>query len=82
MCANLEAFDGLLAPGAEHDAVVEAGDGPGAAGQHRQGWGGAHPCHAIGHCGEITLLIDSLAFIVIVLEIGHICQGVGVWRGK
>lgn len=72
---HLQPLDGLLAAWAEHDAVVETGDGAGTAGQGRERWGGTHPCHGIGHCGEIIPLIDSLAFIDIVLVIGYVCQG-------
>ena len=74
-CPHLQPLDGLLAAWAEHDAVVEAGDGASSAGEGRQRWGRTHPCHGIGHCGEITPLIDSLVFIIIVLVIGLVCQG-------
>lgn len=69
----LEPLDGLLTGRAE-DAIVEVADGAGAAGQGRQRRGGTHPCHCIGHCGEITPLIDSLAIIDKVLVIAQVCQ--------
>lgn len=69
-CVHLQPLDGLLAAGAEHDAVVQAGDGACTAGQGRQRRRGAHPRHGVGHCGEIIPLIHSLAFTVIVRVIG------------
>lgn len=66
----LESFNGFLAPWAEHDAVMQAADRSSPTGQGRERGRGAHPRHSIGHCGEITSLIDSLATIVIVLVIG------------
>lgn len=67
---HLEPLNGLLAAWAEHDAVVQAADGARTAGQGGERWGRTHPSHGIGHCGEITSLIDSLPIIVIVLVIG------------
>lgn len=67
---HLQPLDGLLAAWAEHDAVVQAGDGSCTAGQCWQRRRGTHPRHGIGHCGEIIPLIHSLAFTVIVLVIG------------
>lgn len=83
--SHLESLNGFLAPWAEHDAIVQAADGTSPAGQGGERWRGAHPRHSIGHCGEITSLIDSLATIVIVLVIGYVCQGRGrevrgVWK--
>lgn len=72
---HLKPLDGLLAARAEHDAVVQAGDGACAAGQGWERRRGTHPRHGIGHCGEIIPLIDSLAFIVIVLVIGKVWDG-------
>lgn len=72
---HLQPLDGLLAARAEHDAVVQAGDGSCTAGQCWQRRRGTHPRHGIGHCGEIIPLIHSLAFTVIVLVIGQVCQG-------
>lgn len=69
----LEPFDGLLAGRAE-DAVVEVADGGSAAGQGGERWGGTHSRHGVGHCGEITPLIDSLAIIGKVLVIAQVCQ--------
>lgn len=69
-CVHLQPLDGLLAAWAEHDAVMQAGDGSCTAGQGRQRRRGTHPRHGIGHCGEIIPLIHSLAFTVIVLVIG------------
>lgn len=69
----LEPLNGLLTGGAE-DAVVEVADWPGSAGQRRQRGRGTHPCHCIGHCGEITPLIDSLAIVHKVLVIAQVCQ--------
>lgn len=69
----LEPLDGLLAGRAE-DAVVEVGDGPGATGQGRERGRGTHSCHGIGHCGEITPLIDSLAIVHKILVIAQVCQ--------
>lgn len=79
--SHLESLNGFLAPWAEHDAIMEAADGTSPAGQGGERWRGAHPRHSIGHCGEITSLIDSLATIVIVLVIGYVCRGRGreVW---
>lgn len=70
VCVHLQPLNGLLAAGAEHDAVVQAGDGAGAAGEDGQRRGGTHPCHGVGHCGEIIPLIHCLAFTVIVRVIG------------
>lgn len=75
--SHLESLNGFFAPWAEHDAIMEVADGTSPAGQGRERWRGAHPRHSIGHCGEITSLIDSLATIVIVLVIGYVCQGRG-----
>lgn len=69
----LEPLDGLLTSWAE-DAVVEVVDGASTTGQCRQRGGGTHPCHSIGHCGEITPLIDSLAIVHKVLVIAQVCQ--------
>lgn len=75
--SHLESLNGFLAPWAEHDAIVQVADGTSPAGQGGERWRGAHPRHSIGHCGEITSLIDSLATIVIVLVIGYVCRGRG-----
>lgn len=72
MC-YLEPLDGLLTGRAE-DAVVQVVDGAGSAREGRERGGGTHPCHCIGHCGEITPLIDSLAIIDKVLVIAQVCQ--------
>lgn len=69
----LEPLDGLFTGRAE-DAVMEVADGADATGQRRQRGGGTHSCHGIGHCGEITPLIDSLAIIHKVLVIAQVCQ--------
>lgn len=69
----LEPLNGLFTGRAE-DAVMEVADGTGTTGQGRQRGGGTHPCHGIGHCGEITPLIDNLAIIHKVLVIAQVCQ--------
>lgn len=69
----LEPFNGLLTGRAE-DAVMKVADGPSTTGQSRQRGGGTHPCHGIGHCREITPLIDNLAIIHKVLVIAQVCQ--------
>lgn len=53
---------------------MEVVDGPGPTGHDRERRGGTHSCHGIGHCGEITPLIDSLAIIHKVLVIAQVCQ--------
>lgn len=72
---HLQSLNSLLAPWAEHDAVVQTSDGSNTAGQGRQRRRRTHPRHGIGHCGEIIPLIHSLVFIVIVLVIGQVCWG-------
>lgn len=79
--SHLEPLDGLFTPRAEHDAVMQAADGSSTTGQGGERGGGTHPCHSIGHCGEITPFIDSLASIVIVLVIRKVCRGVARWGG-
>ena len=69
----LEPLDGLFAGWAE-DAIVKVVDGPGATGQGRERGRGAHSRHGVGHCGEITPLIDSLAIVHKVLVIAQVCQ--------
>lgn len=69
----LEPFDRLLAGRAE-DAVVKVADGGGPTGQGRKRGGGTHSSHCVGHCGEITPLIDSLPIVHNVLVIAQICQ--------
>lgn len=69
----LEPLNGLLTGRAE-DAVVEVVNRPGSAGHRRQRGRGTHPCHCIGHCGEITPLIDSLAIVHKVFVIAQVCQ--------
>lgn len=73
LASHLEPLDGLLTGRAE-DAVVQVADGAGSAGEGRQRGRGAHPCHCIGHCREITPLIDSLAIIDKVFVIAQVCQ--------
>ena len=73
--AHLQPLNGLFASWAEHNAVMETGYRSCTAGQGWEGWRGTHPRHGIGHCGKIIPLIHSLAFIVIVLAIGYVCQG-------
>lgn len=74
LCSSyLEPLDRFLAGRAE-DAVVEVADGGGSAGQDRERRGGTHPRHGVGHCGEITPLIDSLAIVGKVLVIAQVCQ--------
>lgn len=51
---------------------MQAADGASSAGQGGERGRWAHPCHGIGHCGEITPLIDSLDAIEISLVIGQI----------
>lgn len=71
----LEPLNGLFTPRAEHDAFMKAANGSSTTGQGGERGGGTHPCHGIGHCGEITPFIDSLASIVIVLVIRKVCRG-------
>lgn len=73
LASYLEPLNGLLTGRAE-DAVMQVVDGAGSAGEGRQRGRGTHPCHCIGHCGEITPLIDSLAIIDKVLVIAQVCQ--------
>lgn len=54
---------------------MQTGNGSSPTGQGRERGRGTHPCHGIGHCGEITPFIDSLASIVIVLVIRKVCRG-------
>lgn len=69
----LKPLNGLFA-GWTEDAIMEVADGPGTTGQGRErGWG-AHSRHGVGHCGEITPLIDSLAIIHKVFVIAQVCQ--------
>lgn len=80
----LEPLNGLFTPRAEHDAFMQAANGSSTTGQSGEGGRGTHPCHGIGHCGEITPFIDSLASIVIVLVIRKVCRGLPgrvVWGG-
>jgi len=51
---------------------MQTADGASSAGQGRERGGGAHPCHGIGHCREITPLIDSLDAIDISLVTGQV----------
>lgn len=51
---------------------MQAADGASSAGQGRERGRWAHPCHGIGHCGEITPLIDSLDAIEISLVTGQV----------
>lgn len=53
---------------------MEVADGAGTTGQGWQRGGGTHPCHGIGHCGEITPLIGSLAIVHKVFVIAQVCQ--------
>lgn len=69
----LQPLNGFFAGRAE-DAIVEVADGSGATGQRRERRRGAHSCHGMVHCGEITPLIDSLAIIHKVLVIAQVCQ--------
>lgn len=78
--SHLEPFNGLFTPRAEHDAVMQTANGSSPTGQGGKRGRGTHPCHGIGHCGEITPFIDSLASIVIVLVIRKVCGGRGVTR--
>ncbi len=69
---HLQPLNGFLASRAEHDPVMQAADGASSAGQGGERGRGAHPCHGIGHCGEITSLIDSLDAIEISRVIGQV----------
>lgn len=51
---------------------MQAAVGASSAGQGGERGRGAHPCHGIGHCGEITSLIDSLDAIEISLVFGQV----------
>lgn len=53
---------------------MKVGDGRGPAGQGGKRWGGTHSRHGIGHCGEITPLIDSLVIVHKVLVTAQVCQ--------
>lgn len=53
---------------------MEVADGPSTTGQGGERGRRAHSCHGVGHCGEITPLIDSLAIIHKVLVIAQVCQ--------
>lgn len=56
---------------------MQAADGASSAGQGGERGRWAHSCHGIGHCGEITLLIDSLDAIDIRLVIAQVWPRIG-----